>query len=321
MIQETKDSNPNTSLKRICRLLGVSRQAHYQTVRFCEKVSMSQAIVLEQVQAIREDHPALGTRKLYCKLRPFLQEHKIKIGRDALFDLLSSQHLLIRNRKRRVYTTQSYHWLKKYPDLAAGIKLTRPNQLWVSDITYYKISSGNAYISFVTDAYSHKIVGYNISDNLEAAGCIAALQMALKPLGTEVSNFFLTHHSDRGAQYCCKEYIEILKNNDIAISMTEDGDPRKNAIAERINGIIKQEYLDHYKVRNLNEARELLLETVVLYNEQRPHLSCAMHVPETIHLQKAPAKRVWKTHYRKQQDISKLLVFSDRGNDVNLCQD
>lgn len=321
MIQETKDDNPRTSLKRICRLLGVSRQAHYQCMQVQEKLGMAQSMVLEQVQTVRQDHPALGTRKLYSKLGPFLEEHKIKMGRDALFDLLAGQQLLVRNRSRKIYTTQSFHWLKKYLDLTSGINLVRPNQLWVSDITWYKTNAGPMYISLITDAYSHKIVGYNVSDDLEATGCIAALQMALKPLGTNASSFFLTHHSDRGSQYCCKDYTQLLKENGINISMTEDGNPRKNAVAERVNGIIKQEYLTHYKVKNLKEAKELLAEVVALYNEQRPHLSCAMQAPETIHQQKMPAKRLWKTYYRKRPDDTKSLIFSDRGNDVNLCQD
>jgi transposase InsO family protein len=306
-----KDSNPDISLDRFCRLLGVSRQAHYQNKRFKDKVSESQMVVLDEIEAIRVDHPSMGTRKLYDKLQEFLSDHRIKMGRDALFDLLASQQLLVRRRKQRVFTTQSYHWLKKYPDIVDQINLVRPNQLWVSDITYYRTNSGFIYISFITDAYSHKIVGFAVADNLEASNSVRALQMAIDSLGPDPARFGLTHHSDRGIQYCCKEYVKMLDESGIRISMTEDGNPLKNAIAERVNGIIKQEYMAHYTIKNANDAAKCLVRIIKLYNEQRPHWSCNMNTPEEVHNKNAQPKRLWKTYYRKKESASSFQVIGE----------
>jgi putative transposase len=163
-----KDSYPEVSLSRICRLLGITRQAFYQHFWYVSDVSIEQQLVLQQVKQIRTIHPAIGARKLYFLLQPFLLEHQIKVGRDALFDLLATNKLLVRKRKRRVNTTQSHHWLKKYPNLTKTWHPQKPNELWVADITYVPITSGFLYLSLLTDAYSHKIMGYNIANNLEA---------------------------------------------------------------------------------------------------------------------------------------------------------
>lgn len=306
MIQEMKDSYPNISLTRICRLLGISRQAYYQDGWHQEQVSEAQAMVLEQVQVIRKAHPVIGTRKLYEMLLPFFNEHHIKMGRDALFDLLSDHQLLIRKRKRRIQTTQSRHWFRKYRNLIHQMEIIRPNQLWVADITYYRIPSGYLYISLITDAYSHKVVGYHISDNLEASNNIKALQMALDTLGDDPSFFSMIHHSDRGIQYCSKEYVRLLECNGIRISMTENGNPLENPIAERINGIIKNEYLAYYNIKNKEEARIGLMKAVTLYNQQRPHLSCNLLTPETVHHQNLTVQRLWKNYYKKNKPVNLL---------------
>jgi len=171
---------------------------------------------------------------------PLIAGHQIKMGRDALFDLLSAHKLLIRKRRRRVATTWSYHWLKKYPNLIKNWYPQMPEQLWVADITYVPTSKGFLYLSLITDAYSHKIIGYHIADNLEAIHTTKALEKAIASL---TKSHQLIHHSDRGLQYCSSEYVELLKRNNFQISMTENGDPLENPIAERINGIIKNEYL------------------------------------------------------------------------------
>ena len=300
MIQEIKDSYPDISLNRICRLLGISRQAYYQNGWFEEKLSASHTMVLERVRQIRHMHPAIGTKKLYVMLQPFLCEHHIKIGRDALFGLLAVHGMLIRRRKRKVYTTQSHHWLKKYPNLIEQMELLRPNQLWVADITYYKIPSGNIYINMITDAFSKKIVGYHASDNLEAINNVKSLEMALATLIADPADFYLIHHSDRGIQYCSKEYVKLLQSNKITISMTEDGNPLKNSVAERINGIIKNEYLKHYTIKNKADAMAALSEAVTFYNQQRPHWSCNLLTPENIHEEKMAVKRLWKNYYKRE---------------------
>jgi len=299
-----KDSYPAVSLSRFCRLLGVSRQAYYQHQWYKEKITIEQAMVLEEINSIRAIHPAIGTRKLYSMLHSFLTEHQIKMGRDALFDLLAAHELLVRKRNRRIYTTQSHHWFRKYPNLIRQMQIIRPNQLWVADITYYRILSGYVYINLITDAYSHKIVGYHLADNLEAGNNIKSLEMALHNLSAQASSFTLTHHSDRGIQYCSKDYVQLLQSNHIAISMTEDGNPLENAIAERINGIIKHEYLNHYSIKNKAEAIEILDKIVAVYNQQRPHLSCSLHTPENVHLKKLPVKRLWKNYYNKNKPVN-----------------
>ena len=160
----------------------------------------------------------MGTRKLYDKLKPFLKEHRIKMGRDALFDLLSVNGMLIRKRKRRIRTTYSSHWLRKYPNLIKDFRPSASNHLWVSDITYWKTNNGFLYISLITDAYSHKIVGYHVADTLESTKTLQALKMAISGLKREPEKHFqLIHHSDRGIQYCSYQYINLLKENNIAI--------------------------------------------------------------------------------------------------------
>ncbi|MEL6629784.1 MAG: IS3 family transposase, partial [Bacteroidota bacterium] len=203
----------------------------------------------------------------------FLSSHGIKLGRDGLFDLLSAHNLLIKRRKRSAKTTQSYHHYRKHPNLIQGFEATAPNQLWVSDLTYWRVEEGFYYISLITDAYSRKIVGYHVGESLEVVESLSALKMALstrkrwerdrtespevikrvqgvqgvqggEPIG-------LIHHSDRGIQYCSTKYVKLLEKNGIAISMTQSGDPLDNALAERVNGILKGEYLEELRVSNL----------------------------------------------------------------------
>jgi putative transposase len=286
-----KDSYPGISLSRICRLLGITRQAYYQHFWYVSDVSIEQQLVLQQVKEIRTIHPAIGGRKLYFLLQPFLLEHQIKIGRDALFDLLVANKLLVRKRKRKVSTTQSHHWLKKYSNLTKTWYPQKPNELWVADITYVPITNGFLYLSLITDAYSHKIMGYNIANNLEAIHTVKALQMALKNKTTTVNQ--LIHHSDRGIQYCCAEYVSLLKKDNIQISMTENGDPLENPIAERVNGIIKQEYLSHYLIYNQYQAIQLLETIIKTYNQKRPHQSINMLTPEVVHQKQLSVNKRW----------------------------
>lgn len=219
-------------------------------------------------------------------------EHQIKMGRDALFNVLASHDLLVKRRKRRVFTTQSFHWLRKYSNLIRDYKPEEPNRIWVSDITYWKIGSGFIYISFITDAFSHKIVGYHVADTLETIETLEALKMALNTLNRPPAG--LIHHSDRGIQYCSSIYVNLLLQHKIRISMTESSDPLENAIAERINGIIKNEYLDCYQVESLPEARELLDQVVKLYNDERPHMSIGNLTPTKVHNHSHMTDNLWK---------------------------
>lgn len=245
---------------------------------------------------IRNTHPRIGTRKLFFMLQDFFQEHSIQIGRDCLFNLLSRHKLLVRKGIRKVTTTYSQHWMRKWPNLIKTLHLNSPNQLWVSDITYWKVADHFMYISFVTDAYSHKIVGYSLSKNLDMISARNALLMALQNNDTQLQK--LIHHSDRGVQYCAMDYVKLLHQNNISISMTESGDPRDNAIAERLNGIIKNEYLFKYKPKTFEQALVLLKRSVNSYNESRPHLSNHLMTPQFIHHHNTKTKRLWKNYFK-----------------------
>ena len=260
----------------------------------------------------------MGTRKLYEMLQPFILEHQIKIGRDALFDLLSRYQLLVKRRRRKISTTMSYHRFHKWPNLIREFIPTSPNQLYVSDITYWKIDSGYVYISLITDAYSHKIVGYHVAETLETIESIQALRMALSAKEEAESHSQLTHHSDRGIQYCSNAYVKLLQDNNIEISMTENGDPLENAIAERINGIIKGEYLETYAVENIDQAKEYLEIAVKLYNQERPHMSLGYFTPNEVHLSRTQLKteKLWKNYYTKKDTFVNLL--QDKNLSVNL---
>jgi len=304
-----KTNFQHIGLARLCGWFGLTRQAYYQNSWTAIDSSIEEELVIQQIQQIRKNHRRMGTRKLYEKLQPFMLEHSIKMGRDALFDLVSANHLQVRKRKRRIQTTQSFHWLRKYPNLIRGFVPTAPNQLWVSDITYWKIGENkHLYISFITDAYSHKIVGYHIAETLEAIESIKALKIALLSLKNSSNPINLIHHSDRGIQYCSKDYVKLLQDYQIQISMTENGDPLENAVAERINGIIKDEYLYDYQVQSLKEAGKLLKQVVELYNTDRPHMSIGNLTPDQVHKQitnPIKTERLWKNYYKKR----------DNGND------
>lgn len=258
-------------------------------------MGFEQELVLKEVLRIRQIHRRMGGRKLYELLEPFMLEHHIKMGRDALFDLLAANNLLIKRRKRKVHTTQSFHWLRKYPNLIRNMRPSKPNQLWVSDITYWKITSTHLYISFVTDAYSRKVVGYHVADSLDAIETIKALRMAIDGNKDVLEN--LIHHSDRGIQYCSSGYVTLLKKYGIIISMTENGDPLENPIAERVNGIIKGEYLENYEVNTLSVAKQLLERVVEVYNDERPHMSLGNLTPNQIHNRLAKGQKLWKSYY------------------------
>jgi transposase InsO family protein len=275
-------------------LLGRSYQAYYKGKKTRERGALSGELIVQEVLAIRERQRRLGGRKLYHVLGGFRKEHSIEIGRDAFFDLLREYSLLVRKRRtRKPRTTLSYWRGKRYPNLARDMEPTRANQLWVSDITYIRTWGGFCYLSLITDAYSRKIVGYHLSENLEAKGCVRALSMALNDNPERIG---LIHHSDRGVQYYSAVYMHVL-GKDIRISMSEQSDPLENAIAERVNGILKQEYLEK-KYKNIFEARRAVDEAVSLYNNERPHMSINMLTPSQAHNRTGELKRRWKSYFQ-----------------------
>ncbi len=288
------------SIQTLCSLLGYSRQAFYKFIKQSEKEALQHDLILQEVLKIRKTLKRVGTRKLLFKMEGFMREQHIEIGRDAMFDLLATHKLLIRKRKRRVpVTTFSDHWMRKYPNLIIDFIPTAPNQLWVSDITYITLKDDFAYLSLITDAYSRKIVGFYLSETLSADGCIKALLMALKnnpQLGR------LIHHSDRGSQYCCADYVSILDKHFVKISMTQSGDPLENAIAERVNGILKDELLEKIYI-NYQEAKQAIAAAISIYNYQRPHSSIDMLTPIEAHLREGELKRRWKNYYSKKKEV------------------
>ena len=223
----------------------------------------------------------LGGRKLHHQIRDSLKSGEIKFGRDKLFALLSKYGMLILPRKRYVQTTMSKHWLRKYPNLVKDIVTDRADQVWVSDITYLKTDEGNCYLNLVTDAYSRKIVGYAIADNMEAMQMKQALLMAVK--GRINKRLPLIHHSDRGLQYCSAEYVSIASQHQIKMSMTENGDPYENALAERMNRTLKEEFGLGRILKSRLQAKLLVHEAIELYNKRRPHLSLKMKTPYMVH--------------------------------------
>jgi putative transposase len=289
------------NISALCSLLGYSRQTFYQQARATETEVLQQDLIVQEVLRIRKRQKAVGTRKLLPMLQPFLEVHKMQIGRDAFFDLLASHRLLIRKRKRKVpKTTFSSHWYRKHPNLIVNMPVLKPNSLWVSDITYITLKDDFAYLSLVTDAYSRKIAGYHLSKRLLAEGCVKALKMALKELSNTEG---LIHHSDRGCQYCSTEYVEQLQARGIAISMTQNSDPSENAIAERVNGILKQEFLENsYPTFAL--AKQAIKEAVDIYNNERLHSSLGMLTPAQAQLRTGELKKHWKNYYKKKKEVT-----------------
>ena len=314
-----KTTFSHIGLAKLCGWFGVTRQAYYNHSWKAFEVVSKHHIIVDRIKEIRESHPRLGTRKLFDMLQPFFKEHHIKMGRDSLFNLLHISDLLVRKRKRKISTTNSYHRFRKYPNLIIEFILTAINQLWVSDITYWKIGEKYVYISFITDAYSHKIVGYHVAKTLETIESIQALKMAFSSLNAKPVH--LIHHSDRGIQYCSNSYVKLLQDYEVKISMTQNGDPLENAIAERINGIIKEEYLHNYQVNNINEAKKLLKAVVDLYNNERPHMSISNLTPNQVHksIKKLKLNKLWKNYYKKNSNIVKHE--QDVNLTVNLLQD
>lgn len=277
-------------MQKSCRLLGYSRQALYKKRQEQEKKFIEAEIILQQVHQIRSKHKRMGVKKLYLTLGPFFKTHQMKIGRDALFDLLREFGMLVKPLKRSHYTTDSYHRFYKYPSLIKDWTPAAPNRLWVSDITYIEVKDEFSYLTVITDAFSHKIVGWHLTKSPTAKASMQALKMAIK---NNKNIGGLIHHSDRGVQYCSQEYVSLLKSKGIKISMTEHGDPYENALAERINGIIKNEYLEK---RYSNDGQLWLdvSKTVRLYNTERLHMSIGMKTPEYIHQTGLVTKILWK---------------------------
>jgi transposase InsO family protein len=232
------------------------------------------------VQNERKLLPRLGGRKIHYLIQPQLKQNNISFGRDKLFKLMKDNDLLIKPRRRYVQTTNSKHWFKKYPNLTKTLTVSMPEQLWVSDITYLKTEEGNCFLGMVTDAFSRRIMGYSIEDNMEASTIAKALDMAIK---SRQYQHALIHHSDRGMQYCSKEYVNLAIKNNIIMSMTEHSDPYENALAERMNRTIKEEFCLDHVIPTRKLVKDAVKEAIELYNNYRPHLSLSYQTPYQRH--------------------------------------
>ena len=293
----------------MCTIFGVSKQAYYAQLKTNTKEFVQEKIVVELIKKEREIWKKGSGRNLHKCLEREFEKHQFSIGRDKFFTILRNNGLLIKHSNNMARTTQSYHFFNKYNNLVPyHYSCTRANEVWVADITYVWLEKERhfCYLSMITDMYSRKIVGYCVHENLSVEGCLVALKMALKQRENKAEK--LIHHSDRGVQYCCDAYVKLLQKNSVEISMTQTGDPKENAIAERVNKTIKGEFATdgqiHYK--DVQTAKNAIKTCIEYYNKKRPHRSVNMLTPNVAHQQNGLIKRKWKSYYRKQT------------NDVNL---
>ncbi len=267
------------SISKVCACFNLKRDAYYKYQRRWEHYKSVESQVIQLVREERKELPRVGVRKLYEALQPSFEAVHIKVGRDSLFDTLRANNMLVKRKRAYAKTTNSYHHFHKYNNLIKDVEVTKSNQVWVSDITYIRTVKGFCYLALITDMYSRKIIGYDLSDSLELAGCLRALKKALwhtKPAAG------LIHHSDRGVQYCSHMYVNELKRKGINISMTEENHCYENAIAERVNGILKDEfYLDQCFFSNVH-AKRAAKNAIKLYNNKRLHVSLGYKTPNSV---------------------------------------
>mgnify|MGYP006294595789 CR=1 FL=1 len=267
-------------MKRICECAGMSRQNYYKARKARERRKVDEGLVRDLVQATRKEHPRMGGLKPHSLLKDELLEADVRLGRDRFFEVLGNQGLLLQPRRKTPQTTNSRHSLPLFPNLIKTMEITGPNQVWVCDITYIRTREGFLYLYLVTDIYSKKIVGYHLARTLETSDALKALKMALKELP---EGKLPIHHSDRGCQYCSHEYVGELKKSGLAVSMTEENHCAENSIAERVNGILKNEYYLDVEFHTEATAGKAVDQTVYLYNTKRPHRSLKLCTPKAVH--------------------------------------
>jgi len=284
-------------------LLGYTPQAYHKKTKQHFIKQVNEQLIVQQVHGLRKEQPRCGTRKLLIMLQPFFMQHQINIGRDTFFCLLSKNKLLVRKTKRSTHTTNSKHHFHRYPNLAKDFKPLKAHELWVADITYIPLKNRFAYLFLITDAYSRKIVGHYVSDDMKVSSAVVALKKALaqKPIETIV-----IHHSDRGIQYCSTEYVALLQQYNALISMTQSGDPLENAIAERVNGILKTELISR-QYDNIDNASIHITRCITIYNYKRRHSSLNWQIPNEVHLQQGPQIRRWKNYYQNNSKTKAIM--------------
>ena len=290
-----REECPKTGLGTLTGLFGYSRQSFYNGVKDDEFAENAlEPLIVEKARDYRKDNPGLGCAKLYLVIKRLFEQTGCMPGRDAFIELLRQNGLMVQIKRRRHYkTTDSSHHYHKYENLVKEIVPSRPNEIWVSDITYVETEEGVCYLSLITDAYSHMIVGWAVGPTLETAYPLEALRMALSTIDDETAAM-LIHHSDRGCQYCSQAYVQELKRHNISISMTQSGDPLENAVAERANGILKTEWLYKMTIPTREICKQELERIILFYNTERPHMSIGMQTPSVAHTQTGEQKRCWK---------------------------
>jgi transposase InsO family protein len=290
----------DTGLGFLCGLVGKTRQAYYEYTWRKEEAQFSAGIVVDLVKRERRVAKRVGAKRLYLILKSELLGHGITMGRDKFLDVLRANDLLVKRRRRRVQTTMSRHRLRKYPNIAKDLAIDRAEQLWVSDITYLSVEGHHCYLILITDAYSRKVVGHNFGRNMDTVFCLVALQKALSSRCFPTRS--LMHHSDRGLQYCSKDYVQMLNKHDIQISMTENGDPLENPLAERMNGIFKDNFgLDDDFV-SFEQAATQIDKAIAYYNGRLPHSSIDMLTPNEAHYRNGHLKKHWKWYWKERQE-------------------
>lgn len=267
------------SISRLCEAFDMKRDAYYKYLRRYKRSEATKETVLSMVRERRKVQSREGAKKMHKAFAEEFHKRKIKVGRDKLFDILREKDMLVKRKRSYVKTTNSYHKFHKYKNLIKDLEITRPNQVWASDITYIRLTHGHCYLALITDAFSRKIVGYDISNSLELAGCLRALKMALRRARPTPG---LIHHSDRGLQYCSNQYVEALKKSNIKISMTEENHCYENAMAERVNGILKDEFYLDQSFASVNLARKASQNAIEIYNSKRLHLSLGYKTPNQV---------------------------------------
>lgn len=271
-------------------MFGINRQVYYRRIQAVKRRKSRAVLVIELVESIRLQMPKIGTRKLYFMLENELKQ--LNVGRDMLFRILKANHMLIQPKRRYHITTNSHHRFRKHKNLIENVVPERPEQIWVSDITYVGNRENPMYLALVTDAYSKQIMGHDLSNSLDVSGSLRALKMAVKK--RKYKNNIVTHHSDRGLQYCSNEYQDLLKKYNLNCSMTESYDPYANAVAERVNGILKSEFIGRKNNCSLQTMEQLINDSVKIYNEKRPHFSCFYKTPKQMHIQNEVKIKTYK---------------------------
>jgi len=277
-------------------LFGVNRQVYYRRIQSVKQRKSRAVQVIELVESIRLQMPKIGTRKLYFMLEDELKQ--LHVGRDMLFRILKANHLLIQPKRRYHITTNSHHRFRKHKNLIENVVPEKPEQIWVSDITYVGNRQNPMYLALVTDAYSKKIMGHDLSSSLDVSGSLRALKMAVK--NRKYKNNIVTHHSDRGLQYCSNEYQDLLKRSKLNCSMTESYDPYANAVTERVNGILKGEFIGYKNKCSLPTMDKLIKNSIDIYNERRPHFSCLYKTPMQMHQQNEIKIKTYKNKYPRK---------------------